>query len=537
LATSPAAIDRFLTAQPKTTIDIKEKSAAWCFDLIAKIANGAEPRFYSPPRLSQIQGLAFGLWAQRVLWYWDPRTGKTKLSLDWLSFLRATGKVERALIIAHAPIGIDEWESQYRLHSTLDVRFVRSGKTAWDELCDALESGADAVCTTWSTLQELFSEIRDVQRGAKIGSRKRYPDYAKLRATAEFFDCVIIDEIHKAMNDQALRFKIATELVQHCRWRAGLTGTPFGRNPFVLWAEAFLIDGGESLSTSRYFFEEAFGERKYHHWNRSGVQYVFPKPGTREHDRRMDILRGKLRHMMMSLALSEIQDTNVIANVTELTMLPKQRAAYRHAINGYIELKKGERESRVAIENIFLRLRQIASGFTDVTDPDTDQKHLLDLDCAKLDWLEETFADIGDEFKCVIFHDYTHSGERLMRLFKSLKIKAGWIYGGTPMGERRKLIDRFQEGDLPVIISNAATGGTAINLSRADWLVFYESPPGVISRKQAESRPLARGERPLVMDDLVCAPVEQRILDFAKEGRSLLDALVGDPDLIRGLRA
>jgi SNF2 family DNA or RNA helicase len=104
------------------------------------------------------------------------------------------------------------------------------------------------------------------------------------------------------------------------------------------------------------------------------------------------------------------------------------------------------------------------------------------------------------------------------------------------MGERRKIIDRFQEGDLPVIISNAATGGTAINLSRADWLLFYESPPGVISRKQAESRPLARGERPLVMDDLVCASIEQRILDFNAEGKSFLDALVGDRDLIKRLR-
>ena len=531
---SPEAIDRFLTAKPKLTIDIKAKDATWCFDLIAKIANGAEPRFRTPPRLSQIQGLAFGIWAQRVLWYWDPRTGKTKLSLDWLSFLRATGHVQRALIIAHAPIGIDEWESQYRVHSALDMRFVRSGSAAWDDLCDALGSSADAICTTWSTLQVLFSEIREVARGAKKGRNKRYPDYPKLRATAEFFDCVIIDEIHKAMNDEALRFKIAVELVQHCRWRAGLTGTPFGRDPFVLWAEAFLMDGGESLSTARRFFEEAFGVRQFLPFR--GVQYVFPKPGSKEHVRRMDILKGKLRHMMMSLSLSEIQDTNVSSNVIELSMLPKQRAAYRRALNGYIELLKEQKISHVAVENIFLRLRQIASGFTEVIDPDTDERHTLDLDCAKLEWLEETFADVGDEFKAVIFHDYTHSGERLVRLFKKLKIDCGWIYGGTPMPQRRVLIDRFQEGKLPVIISNAATGGTSINLGRADWLIFYESPPGVISRKQAESRPLARGERLLVMDDLVCAPIEHRILEFAKEGKSLLNALHGDPDLIKGLR-
>jgi len=533
MPSSPEAIDRFLSAKPKSTIDIKAKDEAWCLDFIAKIFNGAQPLWKTEPRLSQIQGLAFGLWAQRVLWYWEPRTGKTKLSLDWLTFLRAHRKVQRALIIAHAPVGIDEWESQYRLHSDLDIRFVRSGRGSWDDLCDALESDCDAVCTTWSTMQEVFSVMREVQRGAKKGRNKRYPNLPMIRATAEFFDAVIIDEIHKAMNSETLRFKIGVELIKHCRWRAGLTGTPFGRNPFVLWGEAYLMDEGESLGFNRYFFEEAFGDRQYNHFNYNNTQWVFPKAGTRRYDERLALLRGKLQHMVMPLALNEIQDTNVISSVIELRMLSKQRVAYRNAINGFIEAGKNGRQ---AVENIFLRLRQIASGFTDIVDPDTGEHHLLELDCAKLEWLEETFDDIGDEFSVVIFHDYTFSGERLMRLFRRMKINAEWIYGGTPMAKRRGIIDRFQDGRLPVLICNAQTGGTSINLSAADWLVFFESPPGFIGRKQAESRPLARGARPLMMDDIVCAPIEHRILGFAQEGKSLVDALIGDPDLIKELR-
>jgi hypothetical protein len=69
----------------------------------------------------------------------------------------------------------------------------------------------------------------------------------------------------------------------------------------------------------------------------------------------------------------------------------------------------------------------------------------------------------------------------------------------------------------------------SINLSAANYLCFFESPVSVIARRQAEARPLARGDRPLVIDDLVCAPIEAKLLDFVREGQSLRDALIKDP--------
>lgn len=529
MPTSPDAIARFLNHPPLPTIDVKNKDPEWLLDFIEKIGR-VQPHFKSKLRQSQIAGVAFGLWAQRVLYYWDCRTGKTCLSLSWMSYLRRVNWIRRALIIAHAPVGVDEWQGQYKEHSDLEIAFIRSGPRAWDSLCDALDSNVDAICASRSTLQSLFS----VKRKNRKDRMQLYPDKEKAGAVAEFFDCVVIDEIHKDMLEPGtLWFSIAELLVQHCEWRAGLTGTPFGRNPFSLWSQAYLIDGGKALSKSYYFFREAFGDAQYNHFSRTKTEYVFPKLGTKQYDERMGILRNKLRHMVTTCTLDEIQDTNVMSGVVKLRLSKEQQVQYRRVIASHLDLPNNE--NKLAIENVYIRLRQVASGFLPIKDPDTGDEHILELeDACKLVWLEDLFSELGSSLKTVILHEFTYSGELICRVLRKLKIKHGWLYGGTKQSARAEMLQTFQQGNMPVLVANAATGGTGINLSAANYLVFFESPSGV-TRKQAEARPLARGSRPLVMDDIVCAPVEEKLLTYAAEGKELLADLLRDPSGIRTL--
>ena len=472
------------------------------------------------PRKHQLEGLAFGLWAKRALLFYEMRTGKTKLALDYLSYLLYSGRlVQRALIIAHAPIGVDEWEHQVPIHSHLDVHTVRSGPGAFEHFLDAARGAiqCDAVLVSWSTLQEMFGVKQQVKTGGKKGQNKLYADRPKCRDLARYFGAVVIDEIHMAGHNDTLRFNIAAELTKRCEWRLGLTGTPFGRDPLLLWAQAFLIDGGEALSASYRFFREAFCKVKYNHFSASKTEYVFdPK--------KLPLLRDKMRAMVLTCELREVQDVNVLSGVVRLSMSREQRRAYDEVIDHLVQLRMG---NVVEIDNAFVRLRQVASGFLPFVNDQGEERVVDYTDAAKFVWLDDFVSNIPQDMQCIIFHEFIHTGERICQLLAKHKITHEWLHGGVK--DRPGLLARFQSGKSQILVSNTAAGGMAVDLSAADYLCFFESPASVIIRKQAEARPLARGGRPLILDDLVCAPVEQKLLDFVLQGQNLRNALLRDP--------
>lgn len=515
---NPNAILNFLANIPPEPVVFKGKAEDWLFDWVRRVG-GVDPIFKTKPRKVQVEGLAFTISSPCALLFYEMRTGKTHIALNWLTYLKTTKRISKALIIVHAPIGVDEWESQIPLHSDLDITPIRSSASAADEFLTAAQSDADIVIA-WSTLQAIFThKVAEIDKNGKEVSKLK-PNIPLLQAASECFDAVVIDEIHKAGHKNSLRFRMAEILVSKCQWRLGLTGTPFGRNPFLLWAQLYLIDSGASLGRSYWFFEQAFGKKKYNHFTKTKYEYTF-------NDELMPILQAKIKPITLSCKLTEVQDVNVLNGIVKLRMSKEQCAAYLDAANQLIRLHQGQ---KVEIQNAFIRLRQISSGFLPFTDRNGEAR-IVYFDNPKLDWLEEFLAELN--YKAVLFHDFIPTGQKICDLLAKCKIKHGWLHGGTK--NRPSLLKEFQEGKMQILVANSATGGTGTNFSAADYVGFLESPVPVIDRKQAEFRALARGDRVLAMDDIICSPVEEKILGFIREGKSLLDALLADKDTVKNL--
>lgn len=507
---SKEALDRFVNKTFAEPIHVKEWDIEKLVDFITKISGQIE--FKTNPRKNQLEGLLFALLYKRILLYYDPRTGKTKIALDWLSVLKSKKLLQKAFIIAHSPIGVDEWERQTSIHSNLKGMFIRTDKQTEDNLCKAIEEDYDFCVVAWSTLQVLFTK--------KIYKTLVADKELIFDVVAQCFNTIIIDEIHMVMNPRTLRFEIAEQLVQNCEYRMGLTGTPIGRNPFGLWSQAYLIDEGKALSNNYYFFKNAFGYKQYNHFARNKQVIEF------DHDK-FDKLQNKIKHMTLTCALSEIHDVNIINDIVSLNMGDNQLQAYRKAIKEFIEEQKKEESEGLFKQkrtNIFVKLRQISSGFENVIDANGNKSIITYFDCAKLQWVEDLITTLDQDLQIVIFHEFTESGKNLVSLMKKFKVKHGWLWGGTK--DRAILQEKFRDKKIQVLIANHTVGGIGIDLSVADYMCFFENPVSSIVRKQAESRPLARGDRAIVIDDLVCSPVEKSILEYIKEGKSFLDDMM-----------
>jgi SNF2 family DNA or RNA helicase len=189
------------------------------------------------------------------------------------------------------------------------------------------------------------------------------------------------------------------------------------------------------------------------------------------------------------------------------------------------KLVRLDSENTIEILSTFHRLRQVASGYLPFSDRQ-DSKHILHFkNNAKLEWLTELVA-LDPDVQIVIFHEYTHTGEMICRTLTKHKKTYGWLYGGVPnLATANKIVADFQQGHSQYLVANAAKGGMSINLPTCDYLIFFECPVSVITRLQAAARPMARGKRPLLIDDLVASPVDRQILKYQREGRDLMKAL------------
>ena len=126
---------------------------------------------------------------------------------------------------------------------------------------------------------------------------------------------------------------------------------------------------------------------------------------------------------------------------------------------------------------------------------------------------------------CLIFHEYIHSGELIAKTLKAAKVTFAELRGDTVNPDAS--IAAYRSGKAQFLVANSQKGGTAINLPETEDLLFFESPVDPRIREQAASRPMARElDRSLTLDDLVCAPIEERILGFIAEGQDLLKRLL-----------
>jgi superfamily II DNA or RNA helicase len=477
-------------------------------------ATGVELATRTEARPYQLEALAYALWQRRCLLFMSMRLGKTKVALDWAEQLQRSGQWQGrpGLVVAHAPIGLEVWKEEAGKHSNLKLAYAQN---SWEALLDALETDADLIVTSWSGLQHMFT-VKGLSKKTK--RYKLFVDRERVLATAPLLGLAIMDETHLAKNHRSLRFQIAALLTQHCDFAIGLTGTPVARDPLGLWSQAFLVDRGRALGHNYYFFESAFSVV------RKG--FFSGREENRFDRKKLPLLKQKLAATALTYEKGEVKSDVVYQNVVSLAMTAAQRRAYTDCL---VELEAARESNQIG--NSFVRLRQIASGFTSYV-RDDGETAIVDFDSAKLNWLTALLEDLQSDVPTVIFHDFIHSGDRICAMLDRIKIPHARIWGGTKdrMGE----VNKFRQGKVPVLVANSRTGGTSIDLLKCDYMCFYESPVSPIERAQATARPLsiARGNRPLVIDDLVCSPIERRILDFIKQGKDLHSALMRRPDLL-----
>lgn len=521
----PAAIKEFLAAPRDSHVWVKDLSDDKLDRELARIGfNCARPK--KPLDKHQKACLLLGV-AHAAFSFWlDMGTGKTRLSLELMRYLMQEGEVRHALVLVPSEQAVYGWEKQIA-EWRIDIPYVALGNSPsadkWEQI-DELPVPGFIICTYPGLVWLLSKRKPKKSKGKEVKKNGR----TVMRVTRQRslvdrlcknLDAIIADESTKLGNHGSLQYMAVRALRKQVGWYYNLAGRPFGRDPELVWTQQWLVDFGESLGETLELFRQSFYTEKRGHFG--GFKYKFRedmRPKLADH----------MGHRSISYDESECGSKIPVKVVVEEVRLPEDIESYYRKATEAVWRARGNRN---AMKNVFLRMRQLSSGFVGFKDDETGERAQIVFPVnPKLERLVDLVEAVPLDRKFVIFHEFIYSGTLLADKLKQLGIGYGRLRGGAK--DTQQTLNRFDDDKkMRGLLVPTRLGAMALNLQVANYQFDFENPVSVIDKEQMDKRLPRKGQtRTVYRYELVCkGTVDQKILDFHATGENLFNVLLRDP--------
>jgi len=332
---------------------------------------------------------------------------------------------------------------------------------------------------------------------------------------------LILDESHRVKGVSAARtkaiIKISDQMANHpLFYRMILTGTPVLNSEMDLFSQYRILDGGKRLGKNYFEFRAKYFEDK-NRWmpKHSHFPKFVPKESTRQ--KLKDLISEISIHASKSLCL----DLPPLVRVSvPVTMSPEQTKAYNDMKKEFLVfVEAGVAVAQLAITKA-LRMQQILSGFLKLDDGTI---HRFEKN-PRASALNDLIEDIAPNHKVIVWSIFHEDHEVVKQACRNAKVQFAELTG--LVANKQAEIDRFQTDDkCRVMIASQAAGGTGVNLTAANYMIYYSRGYSLEHDLQSEARAYRGGSErhaSITRIDLI----SENTIDVA-----VLKALQGKKDL------
>lgn len=324
----------------------------------------------------------------------------------------------------------------------------------------------------------------------------------------------IVDELSGYKERSSVRWKTARRIVADptVEYVWGLTGTPSPNGLMDLWAQMYLLDGGERLGKNITTFRQ-----RYFYPGRqlpSGV--VIEWIPREEADANIKQLIGDIALSMETEGRVELPP--VTHNVVPITLPPRAKKAYQdmkeELVADLTDIFGGELHSAANAAILTSKLSQISTGFLYVDEADIRGNQYVELHDEKTKAVKE-IVEANGGWPVLIFYRYDVEKQRLLKAFPEARV-------ATETG----VVKDWNAGKVPVLIAHPQSAGHGLNLQYGGHTIVWVTLPWSLEEWQQANKRLARSgqEHPVVI---------HRIM-----GRNTVDHTIyrslHDKDLVQG---
>ena len=322
------------------------------------------------------------------------------------------------------------------------------------------------------------------------------------------FSVLVIDELSSFKNPRSLRFKALKRRRKEFTRIIGLTGTPTPNGLMDLWAQMFLIDGGEALGKYLTHYRQTYF--KPANMNRqTGVVYKYaPKPNA------MQEISDRLTKCLSMKTEDYIDLPPVIMKDIRLQLTAPELAKYKELERDMCMKLQGEEITTANAATLVNKLRQYTAGAVY-----TEEHIPVPTTPIKREALQEIFE--SEDTPLLVGYEFQHETQTLNQVCK------GWRRLQTAQD-----VQDWNSGNIPMAAGHPASIGHGLNLQAGGNRMAWLTPPWSLELYEQFNARLARqGQtKPVIIYRLIVeGTVDETVIEMldskANTQTALMDAV------------
>lgn len=430
-----------------------------------------------------LQNRQAGLWIGLGL-------GKTIISLSAIEILIRKKKSRKVLIIAPLQVCKSVWEQEaQKWDHTKNLVFVQLTGSEKKRI-KALEESGDVYLINRENISWLVDHFLETKREWE-------------------YDTVVIDESSSFKSSKTKRFRSLKKVMKTRPRVIQLTGTPSPNGLQDLWSQVFLLDAGERLGKSffwflnRYFYSDTYGYKWY------------PREGSEEQ------IYRKLKDVILTLKTEDYLSLPEKIEITKVCELPNPiLKKYKEIEKNLIAEFQGREIEAINAAALGNKLLQLSNGAI------YDENHnYIETHQEKLKVLQDLLDDNPTE-NFLVGYNFKSDLIRLKKFFPFAKT----------IKDHPNAIEDWNKGKIKMLLTHPASSGHGLNLQKGgSILVWFGLNWSLELTEQLNGRLFRQGQTKTVKIIKLVSKgcIDERIIDAIEKKGQTQEALLDSLKLVK----